>query len=79
MKRRTSFCCRKIFRKKKLYSSSNSILATIFNHAPLCKKTIEQNVKKYRSHGTSLDRHKENCGRRKTARSEKNIERYVRK
>ena len=34
-----------------------------------------QNVKKYCSHGTSLNRNKENSGRRRTAHSEKNIER----
>ena len=45
-----------------------------FNHVPPCKKAIQQNIKKYHSHGTSLDRNKGNSGRRRTARSEENIE-----
>ena len=72
IERRTSFCCRKIFRKKEVHRSSSS---QRFNHAPSSKKTIQQNVKKYRSHGTSLNRNKENSGRRRTALSEENIER----
>ena len=45
------------------------------NHVPPCKKTIQQNFKKYRSHGTSLNRNKDSFGRRRTDRSEENIER----
>ena len=45
-----------------------------FNQASPCKKTIEQNVTKYCSHGTSLNRNKENSGRRRTACSEEVIE-----
>ena len=44
-------------------------------HAPPCKKTIQQNVKKYRSYGMSLNKNKENSGWRRTARSEENTER----
>ena len=65
--RRTSISCRKIFRKKNLYSSSSRI-------SP-CKKTIQQNVKKYRSYGLSLNKNEENSGCRRIARSEENIER----
>ena len=46
-----------------------------FKHAVTCKKIIQQNVKKYHSHGTSLNRNKKNSGRRRTAGSEENIER----
>ena len=46
-----------------------------FKHALPCKKTIQQNVKKYRLHGTTLNRKKENSGIRMTACSKENIER----
>ena len=45
------------------------LLLTICN-----KTTIQQTVTKYCSHGTSLNKNKENSGRRRIARSEKNIE-----
>jgi len=41
---------------------------------PPAAKTIWANVKKYRDHGTSLNRNKGNSGRRRTGRSEENIE-----
>ena len=31
-------------------------------HAPPYKRTIQQNIKKYRSYGMSLNRNKENSG-----------------
>ena len=43
--------------------------------APPYKRTIQQNIKKYRSYGMSLNRNKENSGWRRTIRSEENIER----
>ena len=38
------------------------------------KSTIERNVKKYRNHATSLNRNKENSGRKRSARTVENIE-----
>ena len=38
------------------------------------KSTIERNVKKYRNHTTSLNRNKENSGRRRSARTVECIE-----
>ena len=35
---------------------------------------MQQNVTKYRSHGTTLNRNKENSGRRRAALSEENID-----
>ena len=60
--------------ERKSYIAVQTALQQRFNQAPPCKKTIQQNVKKSRSHGKSLNRNKENSGRRKTARSEENIE-----
>ena len=37
--------------------------------------TIQRNVEKYRKHATSLNRNKEKSGRKRTARSDENIER----
>ena len=45
---------------------------TIFNQAQSCKKTIQQKVTKYCSHGMSLYRNKENSRRQRTAHSEEN-------
>ena len=41
---------------------------------PPSKSTIDRNVRKYRNHGTSLNRNKGNSGRRRTATSRENIE-----
>ena len=38
------------------------------------KSTIWYNVKKYEEHGTSLNRYKENAGRKRTGRSDENID-----
>ena len=40
---------------------------------PPAAKTIWANVRKYQEHGTSLNRNKENSGRRRTGRSPENI------
>ena len=63
---------RKIFRKKS-YIAVQAAFRQRFNQIPTCKKTIQQNFTKYRSHGTSLKRNKENSGRRRTACSDENI------
>ena len=60
---------RKIFRKKS-YIAVQAAFRQRFNQTPICKKTIQQNFTKYRSHGTSLKRNKGNSGRRRAARSE---------
>ena len=73
IKRRMSFCCRKFFERKS-YIAVQVAFQERFNQAPPSKKTIQQNVEKSRSHGTSLNRNKEYSARRRTARSEENIE-----
>ena len=40
------------------------------------KSTIERNVKKYRNHATSLNRNKENSGRKRSARTAKTLKLY---
>lgn len=40
---------------------------------PPCKRTIQKNVEKYQNHGTSLNRNKNNSGRRRTTRTPHNI------
>ena len=62
------------FFERKSYISVQAAFRQQFNQASPCKKTIEQNVTKYCSHGTSLNRNKENSGRRRTACSEEVIE-----
>ena len=72
-KEERAFVVEKFFARKS-YIAVQATFQQRFNHAPPCKKTIQQSVTKYRSHGTSLNRNKENSGRRRTARSEENIE-----
>ena len=48
----------KCFRKK-CYIAVQAALRQRFNQTPPCKKTIQQNFTKYRSHGMSLKRNKE--------------------
>ena len=63
------------------YNSTNS-LVTVQNafrerlpdRNPPAKTTILENVRKYSNHGTSLNRNKNNSGRRRTARSRDNVE-----
>ena len=45
---------------------------------PPTARTIRQNYRKYRTHGTSLNRNQNNSGRRRTARSVQNIRRVRR-
>ena len=62
--------------ERKSYIAVQAAFRQQFNQAPPCIKTIQrQNVKKYRSHGTILNRNKENFRGWETARSEENIER----
>ena len=56
--------------ERKSYISVQATFWQQFNQAPPCKKTIEQNITKYCSHETSLNRNKENYGRQRTARCE---------
>ena len=62
------------FFKSKSYRAVQAALWQRFNQTPPCRKIIQQNVTKYRSHGTNLNWNKENSGRRMTARSDVNIE-----
>ena len=59
---------------RKSYLAVQAAFQQQFYQAPPCKKTIQQNVRKAHSHGASVNRNKENSGRRGTARSEENIE-----
>ena len=59
--------------KRKSYIVVQALFRQGLNQTPTCKKIFEQNVTKYLWHGMSLNRNKENSGRRKTARSEENI------
>ena len=63
----------KIFERKS-YIAVQVAFQERFNQAPPSKKTIQQNVEKSSSHGTNLNRNKEYSARRRTARSEENIE-----
>ena len=72
-KEERAFVVEKFFERKS-YIAVQAAFQQQFNQAPPCKTIIQQNVTKYRSHGTSLNRSKENSGRRRTARSEENIE-----
>ena len=56
------------FFERKSYIAVLAAFWQRFNQAPPCKKPIQH------SHGTSLNRNKENSGRRKTAHSEEKIE-----
>ena len=58
------------FFERKSYIAVQAAFRQRFNQTPPWKKTIPQNFTKYRSHGTSLKRNKENSGRQRTARSE---------
>ena len=57
-----------------LERNSTAALSQRINQAPPCNKIIQQSVTIYHLHGTSLNKNKENVGRRRTARSEENIE-----
>jgi len=53
----------------------NEFVRRFPDREPPIKATIFYNVRKYRLHGTSLDRHRGNSGRIRTGRSEENINR----
>ena len=53
--------------KRKSYIAVQAAFRQRFNHAPPWKKTMQQNVKKYFSQGTSLNRSKENSRRRSSS------------
>ena len=61
--------------ERKSYIAVQAEFQQRYIHAPPYKRTIQQNIKKYRSYGMSLNRNKENSGWRRTIRSEENIER----
>ena len=74
-KQERAFVVEKIFGKKKLqYIAFQAAFQQRFNQTLPCKRTVQQNVNKYRSHRSSLNRNKESSGRRRSARSEYNIE-----
>ena len=56
-KKRTSFCCKKYF-KRKSYIAVQAAFRQQLNHTLPCKKTIQQNVNKYRSHEMNLNKNK---------------------
>ena len=62
------------YSSKKRYIAVQAGFQQRFSQAPPFKKIIQLNVTKCRLHETSLNRNKENSGRRRTARSEDNIE-----
>ena len=64
----------KRFFERKSYTVVQAAFQQRFNQTLPCKKTIQQKFTKYRSHETILKRNKQNSRRRRTARSEKNIE-----
>ena len=61
--------------EKKSYMVVQAEFRQRYIHAPPYEMTIQQNIKKYRSYGISLNRNKENSGWRRTISSEENIER----
>ena len=67
------FALEKFFERES-YITVQALFRKQLNQIPPCKKRIQQNITKYHSHGTSLNGNKENSGRRRTARSEENID-----
>ena len=61
------------FFEKKSYIAVQAAFQKQFIQAPPFKKTKQHNITKYRLHGTSLNRNKENFGRQRTARSQESI------
>ena len=55
------------------FSERDSRLVYLKKRMSFQKITIQQNVTKYRSHGMSLNRNKENSGRQRAALFEENI------
>ena len=67
-KEKRTFVVEKYFERKSCIAVQAAFRQQ-FNHTPPCQKTIQQNIKKYSSHGTSLNRNKKNSGRPKRVRS----------
>ena len=67
-----AFVVEKFFERKSCIAVQTAFQR--LNQTLPCKKTIQQNVTKYCSQGTSPNRNKENSGRRRTACFEENIE-----
>ena len=59
---------------KSLQATQDAFRAAFRDREPPAKKTIWANVKKYETHGTSLNRNRGHSGRRRTARSAANID-----
>ena len=73
-KEKRAFVVEKLFERKS-YVAVHAAFQQRFNQALPCKKTIQQNITKYRSHEANLNRDKKNYGRRRSsARSEERIE-----
>ena len=72
-KEERAFVVEKLFERES-YIAAQGAFKQRFNHAQPCKKTIQQILTKYYSHRLSLNRNKENYGRRRTACSAENIE-----
>ena len=70
----------RVFLVEKYFETKSVVeVLTLFQIAfpgrnPPSSSTVWRNVNKYRQHGTSLNRNKGNSGRRKTGRSEENIQ-----
>ena len=62
------------FFERKSYIAVITAFRQRFNQAPPCKKNNPKNITKFSLHGSSLNRNRENSERRRTARSEENIE-----
>ena len=56
----------KNFFERKSYIAVPAAFQQLFHQAPPYKKTIQQNITKYGSHGTSLNENIENSGRQRT-------------
>ena len=63
------FLVRKYFETKSLAEVGRLFSERFPERAPVKKVTIWYNVKRYTIHGTSLNRHEKNSGRKRTGRS----------
>ena len=63
------------YQETKSYLTVQNLFREQFpDRGPPSKTTIWKNVQKYQEHGTSLNLNKNRSGRRRTVRSEENIE-----
>ena len=62
------------FRTRSYLAVINQFREQFPERPPPTKSTGHSNVKKYREHGTSLNRNQYNCGRHRTGRSAENID-----